>query len=842
MTPKPGDSAFPKDRLAEYRAKRTASQTPEPFGGGVQPGGNLFVVQKHHARNVHWDLRLELDGVLVSWAVPRGPSPNPADKRMAVHVEDHPLEYAEFEGVIPDGNYGAGPVILWDKGVWVPLEDPYEGMEKGKLLFDLRGFKLHGRWTLVKTRQSDNSWLFIKETDQWVDERGTDGLPDDSIYSGLLVDQVGRAEERQAEVEARVEALGGVRSTVDSSKIRPMLATSRAMPFTREGWIFEIKYDGYRIIAAKAAGEPILWSRNGNDLTETFPEIARAVRGLPYDNVIVDGEVVVHDAAGLPSFSRLQKRGRLQRRSDILRASVELPAHMYVFDLLTLGEFDLRGLPLVARKDVLREALPTVGPLRFSDHIPEAGEAMYEHAQKMRLEGIVAKKADSVYRSIRSKEWFKIRTVETGDFVVIGWTEPSGSRAGFGSLHLAQYEGKDLVYTGSVGTGFTQKQLGEYQEMLEEIEIKTCPIAGGGAYAKKERHHWVSPELVAEVQYKEFTDAGQLRHPAFVAFRDDKRPEECILERVEELTEPVLIEDGTVDKDVPFTNLDKVFWPEEGYTQGDLIEYYRAISPWMLPYLLDRPLVMTRYPDGIDGKSFYQKDAPEWAPEWIRTETVYSEGSERDLDYFVADSPESLLYIANMGTIPMHVWHSRLDTLSQPDWCVLDLDPKEASFEDVIEVARAIRKVCEDIELPSYVKTSGSSGLHVMIPLGRQCTYEQSRVLGELMGRVITVELSEVATMARQISKREGKVYVDYLQNGHGKLIAAPFTVRPKPGAPVSMPLKWSEVKKGLTIEKHSIKTAPKRMKRMKTDPLAPVLEEKPDLVGALERLMGWFG
>lgn len=834
------------DKLAEYRAKRQASRTPEPFGGAALAGSRLFVVQQHDATRLHWDFRLELDGVLLSWAVPKGPSPNPRDKRMAVHVEDHPLDYAEFEGVIPEGNYGAGSVILWDKGVWVPVEDPRAGLESGKLLFDLRGFKLNGRWTLVKTRQTENSWLLIKESDAWVDERGTEAYPVESVYSGLAVNEVAHPGRRQAAVEERVRELGAREGRVESRGVRPMLATPRDTPFTRPGWVFEIKYDGYRIIGAREGGEAVLWSRNGNDLTATFPEIARAVRGLPFRHVIVDGEVVVHDAAGLPSFARLQKRGRLQNHAGIQRAAVELPARMYVFDLLAVGDLDLRRLPLLARKQMLREVLPPAGPLHYCDHIAETGEVMYEHVTQMRLEGVVAKKADSIYVSARSGSWMKIRAVETGDFVVVGWSEPQDERPALSSLHLARYQGDTLVHAGSVGTGFTAGQLSEIREMLLEIEVAECPATGEGVFMPGRVQRWVRPELVAEVRYKNWTEAGLLRHPSFVRFREDKQPRECILETdgplPETLAEPLPVHPPSVAREVHFTNLDKVFWPAEGYTKGDLIDYYRAISPWLLPYLADRALVMTRYPDGIDGKSFYQKDAPEWAPEWLRTETVYSESSGRDLNYFVADSPEAILYIANMGTIPLHIWHSRLETPSRPDWCVLDLDPKEASFGDVIRVARCIRRVCDEAGLPCYVKTSGSSGLHVLIPLGRRCTYEQSQLFGGVMSRVIAVELPEIATVERRVSRRDGKVYLDYLQNGHGKLIAAPFCVRPGPGAPVSMPLEWREVKDGLAIEQHTIRTAPERMAALGTDPLAAVLEEEPDLVAALERLMGWLG
>lgn len=831
------------ERLEKYRAKRTAGRTPEPFGGEVVVGGSTFVVQMHDARALHWDLRLELDGVLLSWAVPKGPSPNQADKRLAMQTEDHPLEYAEFEGIIPEGEYGAGPMIVWDRGRWAPVEDPHAGLEKGKLLFDLYGHKLMGRWTLVKTKQAPNSWLLIKESDAHMDpEGGTESYPDDSIYSGLTVDEFARADERAETLAERVAELGARERAVRADDVQLMLATSREEPFSRKGWIFELKYDGYRLLAERVGREPYLRSRAGHDLTATFPEIARAVRGLPFEGLILDGEVVVHDADGLPSFSQLQKRGRILNRRDALRASVELPAIYYAFDLLAIEGYDLRGLPLLQRKELLHEVLPSVGPIRYSDHIPEQGEAMYRQVTAMRLEGIVGKKADAPYRGGRSTHWVKVRTVRVEDFVVVGWTEPKGGRSGFGSLHIAQYDGADLVYLGSVGSGFTDAQLDEGLEALRELEVDASPCTRGPA-PKGKAHHWVRPDLVVEVKYKELTDQGLARQASFSRWRDDKPPSECVVEGAgaDEPPEPPVTASVGEERTVPLSNLDKVFWPKEGYTKGDLVEYHRAVAEWMLPYLEDRPLVMTRFPDGIEGKSFFQKDAPPFAPDWIRRVTLWSEGSERELSYFVADDLESLLYVINLGTIPLHIWSSRIETLATPDWCILDLDPKEAPFGDVVEVARTLHDVCEEIGLPSFPKTSGSSGIHVLVPLGRRLTYEQSRTLGELLGRVVVAERTDIATLTRNPKKREGKVYIDFVQNGHGRLLVAPFTVRPLPGATVSAPLKWSEVNRRLAISNHTIASVPRRMKRLKQDPMRPVLDLEPDLLGALERLTHWF-
>lgn len=804
------------------------------------------MVQKHSARNLHWDFRLESDGVLLSWAVPKGPSPNPTDKRLAVHVEDHPLDYADFEGVIPEGEYGAGPVIVWDKGVWIPLEDERAGMEKGKLLFELRGYKLRGRWTLVKTKQSEKSWLLIKERDGFVRQEGTESYPDDSIYSVLAVDEVPRVDLLTDEMSGRLAELGAKKGSVDARKIKIMLATARNEPFSKPGWLFEIKYDGYRLIAGREGGDAILVSRSGGDFTETFPDVARAVRGLPYEGLVLDGEVVVHDDRGLPSFGRLQRRGLLRRRTEVARAALELPATFYAFDLLGFGDYDLRALPLIRRKELLRQILPSIGPIRFSDHIEERGSEMYEQVCSMGLEGVVAKKADAPYRTGRSKDWLKVRALTTDDFLIVGWTEPGGSRPGFGALHLAQYGPRgELVYVGSVGTGFSEVLLRDLHAQMAELERDTPCFSGDvpRARGRARAHHWVTPELVCEVRYREFTEQGLLRHPVFTRLRDDKPPEDCILAPGEdEPNEPALPRpeakmEQSVQKEVPFTNLDKVFWPDAGYTKGDLIEYYRAVSEWLLPYLRDRPLVLTRYPDGIDGKFFFQKNAPEWAPEWIHTVKFWSEDSQRDIEYFVCDDLESLLYVVNLGTIPLHTWSSRVSSLGQPDWCILDLDPKDAPFEDVVAVAQHIRKLCGEIDLPAFPKTSGSTGLHVLIPLGRRCTYDQSKALAELLARVVAAELPEIATIIRNPRERGGRVYLDFVQNGRGRLLVAPFSVRPVPEASASAPLKWTEVTRRLHARTHTIRSLPRRMRRLGADPLAPILELKPDLLGALSQL-----
>ncbi|HSS43886.1 MAG TPA: DNA ligase D, partial [Thermoanaerobaculia bacterium] len=491
------------------------------------------------------------------------------------------------------------------------------------------------------------------------------------------------------------------------------------------------------------------------------------------------------------------------------------------------------------RKSLLKLLLPRAGPLRYADHIEERGEELFEQVRAMGLEGVVGKKADAPYRAGRSGDWIKVRLDRTGDFVVVGLTQPRGSRAGFGALHLAVSDGGSLVYAGRVGTGFTEKQLKQLRAQLASAERDTP--ACSGALPQGKGHIWVEPRMVCEVRYKEWTKEGLLRQPAFLRFRDDKPIEECVREGEPAQLSPARVVEAP-ERKVPFSHLDKVFWPQEGYTKGDLIEYYREISPWLLPYLRDRPIVMTRYPDGIAGKSFFQKDAPSFAPDWVRTERIWSEHAEREIDYFVCDDLETLLYIVNLGSIPLHVWSSRVEALERPDWSIVDLDPKKAPFAHVVRVARAIHALCEEIELPGFIKTSGATGLHVLIPLGGQCTYAESRTLAEVLARVIEQDLPEIATTARAIGSRGGRVYLDYLQNGHGRTIAGPFSARPLPGATASAPLNWGEVNGRLDPKKFTIQTLPARMRRFKEDPLRPVLTGKPDLPRALARLTERLG
>ncbi len=647
-------------------------------------------------------------------------------------------------------------------------------------------------------------------------------------------------------VEA-LPGLGAVRRSVAAADVGLMLAEPRDRAFSRAGWIFEIKYDGFRVLAGRQDGRPFILYRHGIDAAAVFPEITRAIDELSDGDVIIDGEIVVLDHTGRPSFQRMQRRALLTRAPDIERMAVELPATLFAFDFLAAGAFDLRGLPLTKRKELLRDLLSTIAdgrPLRYTDHVEEEGEALFESAREMRLEGIVGKRGDAPYRAGRSSDWVKMPVNRTGDFAIVGMSPPKGSRAGFGALHLAGWDAGELAYAGRVGTGFSDKQLAELTRALQADRRATPPCRD--TLPADRRHTWVTPRLVCEVRFREWTDERLLRQPAFLRMRPDKTVDDC--ERLPTREGAAAAAEAAASATTTqgpspgrtrdgFRNLDKVFWPQEGYTKGDLINYYEAVAPWLLPYLADRPLVLTRFPDGVTGKSFFQKDAPDHVPSWIRTERIHSDSVDRDIDYFICDNAASLLYLANLGTIPLHVWSSRVGDLEHPDWCILDLDPKTAPFADVITIALAARALCDEIGLPSYPKTSGGSGLHVLLPLGGQATHDESRSLGQLMAGVIAAELPAIATVERAIPARRGRVYIDFLQNGHGKTIAAPLSARPVPGARVSMPVPWKDVGPRLDPARFTIRTAPALLRRRKEDLLADVLRVKPDLGSALTRL-----
>jgi bifunctional non-homologous end joining protein LigD len=838
--------------LERYRAKRDPARTPEPFGGaarGAAPKGasGAFVVQEHHARRRHWDLRLEVDGVLASWAVPRGPSLDPGERRLAVRTEDHPLEYADFEGVIPSGNYGAGAMIVWDRGVYrcVAGGSAAEALEAGKLDLLLEGHKLRGRFALVRTRgEGGRNWLLLAKRSASVGEgEVVERLPA-SVLSGLTAAELASGAARDAELADRARALGAPRRDVPRRELRPMLATAERTPFEGEGWLFELKIDGMRVLAQRDGAVVRILSRTGADRTATYPEVAEALARLPVERFVLDGEIAALDTDGRPSFEMLQQRIGLRDPRDVARARAEIPVTLFAFDLLAVAGFDVRGLALRERKALLARVVPRRGVVSFADHVEADGLALFESARDRNLEGVVAKRADSPYQSgRRATTWRKLKAPRRSSLAIVGWLPGRGSRRELGSLMLAWRDGDSLVYAGNVGSGLDAGALETLRAELEAARVPKPACTGLPARLPRGRA-FVRPGLVCDVRYTETTSAGLLRHPVFDRLRPDLSPEACHAPPRRETGSPPRREAeppppaapraadrGPAPEAAPaLTRLDKVFWPDEGYTKGDLLAWYEAVWPWLEPYLRDRPVVLTRYPDGIAGKHFYQKNAPEFTPAWVRREAI--DGT----DYFVCNDLPTLLYVVNTGAIPLHVWSARLASIDRPDWLIVDLDPKGAPFAHVVEVARHLHTLLAELGAAHFVKTSGQDGLHVLVPLGARLGHAEARALAEVLARVVCSERPDIATAARPLAARGGKVYVDYLQNGRGKLIAAPFSVRPRGGAPVSMPLRWSQVTRRLDPARFTIRTALARLRRG-GDPVRGVLGAPVDVVALLAAL-----
>jgi bifunctional non-homologous end joining protein LigD len=841
---------LPERDLDPYRKKRDPARSPEPIGGEQRPvratgrSTFAFVIQQHAARRMHWDLRLEIDGVLVSFAIPRGPSLDPKEKRMAVQTEDHPMEYSDFEGVIPPGNYGAGPMIVWDRGIYriVDGQTPAEGLASGKLDLFFAGHKMRGRWALVRTKGGEappgKGWLIFRK-----------GAPPEpgaaeivathpaSVLSGLDIEELRVGATRVDDVRRSVERAGAPEGVVVASKLQPMLAETADRPFSRDGWIFEMKYDGVRVIAARDTdGKVELWSRRGRDVTGVYPEIARAIAHVPAGAFVIDGEIVALDDDGRPSFERLQERFTQSDPMEIRRMETEVPVVLFAFDLPAAEGHDLTSIPLVRRKEVLSAFCPKVGYVRYADHVERDGEALFDLARDLDREGIVAKRADSRYvPGKRSRDWLKMKVPRGADVVVVGWLPAKGSKKDVGSLMTAWRKGDGLVFAGNVGSGLDEETR---RWLLTELSAakRDTPAFEGRPSPMPKALTYVEPAIVVGVKFTEVTDQGFMRHPVFLGVREGKRivdaseaparAQETAAEAPAAPIEPAVV-------DLKLRNLDKVFWPAEGYTKGDLLAYYEEVWPWLAPYLKDRPVVLTRYPDGIEGKSFYQKNAPDWTPPWAETFHI------DDTDYFICNDVRTLLHVVNSGAIPLHVWSARRGSLDRPDWTILDLDPKGAPFADVITLANEIHALLGELGAEHFVKTSGQDGIHVLIPLGATLDHGEAKTLAEVLARVVQARHPDISTVARRPEARGGKVYIDFLQNGFGKLIASQLSVRPRAGAPVSTPLRWEEVGASLDPSRFTMKSVPARL-RAHGDPMIPLLSTRtdvPKLLGSLSTL-----
>ncbi|HTA72527.1 MAG TPA: DNA ligase D [Bryobacteraceae bacterium] len=856
--------------LKEYERKRSFDKTPEPKPATpAESRGNYFCVQRHDATRLHYDFRLEVDGTLKSWAVPKGPSLEPLSKALAVHVEDHPIDYGSFEGNIPKGEYGGGSVMLWDRGTYELLGDGVPAgaqIERGDLKFRLHGEKLRGEFALVlmRGRGKGNEWLLIKKKD-------TEAKPGWNIEDYARSVLTGRSQQEIAEnipavtkqaagLERVAELKGAVKSPMPRS-VAPMLATIANRPPAGDQWLYEVKWDGVRALCFVENSQLCIYTRNQKRCEQQYPELSVLPRFLKVSTAVLDGEIAVVDEKGKSSFNLIQPRISVGDPNTIAHLARSTPVTLFLFDLLYLDGYDLRGVTLEERKRLLAEIVTPTERIRLSDHFSIPGDAMLEAARQLGLEGILAKRTGSKYEGRRSPQWLKIKVVSTEDFVIGGFTH--GERDYFSSLVLGCYEHGKLVHVGQVGTGFNDKSLREIYSRIEPLITKKSPFSGSVKALRDVT--WVKPDLVAEIKFLEITADGLLRAPVFLGLRLDKDPKECARESPgddgedSETTEPAGSETAPplikrdllippkppaemlVDiegKRLKFTNLNKVFYPGEGIAKRDLINYYDAVANLIIPHLRDRPLSLKRYPNGIDHDFFFQKDAEDKVPDWVRLEPIFSEHNQDQIHYIVCNDRATLLYLANLACIDQNPWMSRLGSLDNPDFALIDLDPTEGCpYEKIVEAAQLVKKTLDSIGLAGYPKTTGGDGMHIYIPLEPVYSYEQVRSFAEILSILVIRQNPELFTTPRAVSRRKkAKVYFDYLQISSAKTIAAPYVPRAYPGAAVSTPLDWSELKNGLEPHQFNIHNALDRFERV-GDLFAPVLTNKQRIEASLERM-----
>jgi bifunctional non-homologous end joining protein LigD len=804
--------------LAAYNKKRNFKQTAEPAGKKATDNKLRFVVQRHHATRLHYDFRLELGGVLKSWAIPKGPSLNPSQKRLAVMVEDHPVSYIGFKGIIPKGNYGAGKVEIWDNGNFEPINAQHEpiserqalqAIKKGELKVLLKGKKLKGEFVLVQLNNDVKNWLLIKHKD----EHSTNTIYDAEENTG------------QAASEKTVSSIRHGKAKKLKTFIKPMLASVTKNPFDDKDWLFEIKWDGYRAIAEINKDDVNLYSRNGIDFSERFPAIYKALKKIKHDAVL-DGEIVLLNEKDLPDFQKLQH----------YENHLNYPLLFYAFDLLKLNGKNTEKLALTDRKKLLKQLLKTNKIIRYCDHIEEDGIGFSEKAKEQGLEGIIAKKKDGAYaKGIRSKEWLKIKNVQSTEVVIAGYTEPQGGRSHFGALVLARKKGRSWQYAGHVGTGFPNALLTELKKKMKPLETDISPFKS--EVLVNGEVTWLKPKLVADIAYTEITRDQVFRHPVFLRLRDEKKTKDINEEVVEEITEVKRSEERKVGKEtVIISNRHKIFWPDEGYTKGDVVDYYDQMSEYILPHLKDRPLSLKRNPNGIRDEGFYHKDAGENSPKYVDVFKVKSD-SNKIIDYIVCNNKATLLYLANLGCIEINPWNSTTISPDNPSWMVIDIDPSAKNkFTDVVDVALATKEVLDKAGVDCYCKTSGASGLHVYVPMKNKYDYITVKDFAHIIASLVHEQLPKTTSLERSLSKRGAKIYIDYLQNRSGQTLASVYSVRPKPGATISTPLDWQEVTHKLHPSQFTIENILERVEK-KGDLFKPVLRSSANIEKALKNL-----
>ena len=803
--------------LERYQAKRDFRRTPEPAGRVHAPAGFSFVVQKHHARRLHYDFRLEMDGVLKSWAVPKGPSLDPADKRLAVHVEDHPIEYGGFEGVIPQGQYGGGKVLLWDRGTWIPEGDPSAGYRKGHLKFRLEGVKLRGGWNLV--RMDGKNWLLIKEKD---DAAGTGDITEERPESVLGVEGPPRVWESDRGARAVSRRRPRTGSAMPDAP-EPELATLVEKPPEGDDWLHEIKFDGYRVLCRIDGPDVRLITRRAKDWTESFPTLARAARQLPVRGALIDGELVVLDARGISSFQSLQNALGRGREKDVV---------YYAFDLLHLDGRDLRELPLSERKDmlarILRKAPRTI---RLVEHVQGEGPIFYQQACDHGLEGIVSKRRESRYASGRTQDWLKVKCLDRQEFVIAGFTDPEGMRSGFGALVLGVHDRGRFRYAGRVGTGFTATTLEDLHARLKKIQRKSSPFEKPPAGRAAHGVRWVEPRLVAEVAFSGWTDDGILRQARFEGLREDKPAAEVVVERPRS-PEPA-------PAGFKLTHPDKILYPGQGITKRDLAAYYQSVSDWILPHVVGRALSLVRCPEGQGKTCFYQKHDHDGTPDVLRRVRIpEGTGTGKGVGtYLSVDGLPGLLALAQMGVLEIHPWGSRVDRLEKPDRMTIDLDPApDVPWSRTVETALALRARLRELGLECFVKTTGGKGLHVVVPLQARQSWDELKEFSGAIARefVRAAPQQFVATMTK--SKRAGKIFLDFFRNTRGATSVAAYSTRARPGAPVSAPVSWEELPRVTSGDAFTLADVPARLERLRSDPWKGFFEIRQSITAAMRR------
>jgi bifunctional non-homologous end joining protein LigD len=933
--------------LKEYHKKRNFRRTREPRGHVERRQNWLYVVQKHDASHLHYDFRLQLGGVLKSWAVPKGPSLDPQVKRLAMHVEDHPVEYGDFEGTIPEGEYGGGTVMLWDRGWWEPEGVAEQDYKAGKLKFRLHGEKLKGLWMLVRAGSRSprgNEWLLFKKTDEEARDETKGGVIDEepqSVKTGRSLEEIAeagdavwssdgglqtrapqkrskgqRASKQKLAKSARTgasksakprdrrskrttrkiagkaragrqktsaspgEVPGAVAADFHSvvKRVRPQLATLAAEAPAGDQWLHEIKFDGYRMICRKDGAKVQLFSRNENDWTARFGPLVESLRELPFEQAILDGEVCALAAGGKSDFQELQnamKEGRARRMV------------YYAFDVLYADGFDLTKAELLKRKEFLEANLPARRKMVvYSKHVIGKGPAYFKEACKLGLEGIICKRADRPYYMGRSADWLKVKCIKREEFVIGGFTDPAGSRVGFGSLLVGYYDKRgQLTYAGRVGTGFDTRSLRELTEKLEKIEQPKSPFHDLTTRTAEARHaHWVRPQLVGQVEFTEWTADGRLRHPSFQGLREDKPADEVVRDRPVPLTaladaaasngsakhpasesqgprrrsytseaahnssNPTMNGRRSSKSDrvevagVSLSSPGKVLYREQGITKLQLAQYYEAIADWVLPELVGRPLVLVRCPEGTDKPCFFQKHPGAGSSERLRQIPVKEKSKTEN--YLVADDLAGVVSLVQMGVLEIHSWGSRADRIEQPDRLIFDLDPDPSvKFTRLVEAAFEVRQFLDDLGLLSFVKTTGGKGLHVVVPVSRRHEWDEMKEFCRLVATAIVHAAPDHYTANMSKAARVGKIYVDYLRNGRGASAIVPYSTRAKSGAPVAMPVAWEELRRLEAPNQFTIQNAVERLRRQKKAPWADIGRVRQTVSAAarkkLERLQG---